>query len=104
VIVAQDANVAIRVTQQVVDANGVVQANPLSGIPVTISIPALFSLSSVAAQTTDASGQIIWSVHCNQSGSVTVSFLLPTMIQTLIANCIEQPVTTTTGSTTSTIF
>ncbi len=71
-IVGQGVNLAVRVTQQTVDGEGVVRQAPLPGIRVRIRSSGWTELGP-AVGTTDGAGVAVFAFRCEQVGSVTAS-------------------------------
>ncbi len=63
--------VAVHLVQRVVDAEGVIVTQPVSGASVTMSASSLVSLDSRTAKRTDAGGVAYYGVKCNGTGQPT---------------------------------
>ena len=72
-IVGDPANLAVQVTTVAVDPNGTVRATPVVGAQVDLQGSGSWQLQSSSTEFTDASGNAVWRLTCNSTGSQPLS-------------------------------
>ena len=94
----EPANLAIAVSNRVVDEGGIVRSSPIAGLTVDLLLPSDWFTTSSDPTVTDAGGRAFWEVECTRSGSNGVSVAVgdQTVDLGLPACDVEPPPTTTT--------
>ena len=94
----EPANLAIAVSNRVVDPNGVIRSTPAQGLTVDLVLPSDWFTTSSDPTVTDAGGRAFWQVECTRSGSSGVSVVVGdrTFELPVPACSVEPPPTTTT--------
>jgi hypothetical protein len=99
------AGVIALVTQQSVDANGIVQASPMAGVSLLLVGSAGLAIEDPNPAITNGAGRVVWNVTCSSVGTYVVSVSSTTPPATAGATlpaCGTAPPPTSSTSTTST--
>ena len=102
--VGDESNLRIRVSDRVVDAQGVVRTTPRTGVSVTLTGSGSWSVRSSNATSTDAEGTATFLVVCRRSGIQPLSVVLNgSDVEPLdLPACVDASATTTTTAPTTT--
>jgi hypothetical protein len=100
--VGEDTNLSVRVSDRVVDNQGVVRTTPRPGVTVTLSGSGSWAVRSSNPGVTDGTGTVMFRLVCRAEGSQALSVVLDgTEVQPLNLPPCSVPATTTTTTTTS---
>ena len=66
--IGTEAEIAVLVLSQTVDAEGVVDRSPIGGAAVTLNILGKWILAGEATKATDGNGRAAWTVSCTEAG------------------------------------
>jgi Carboxypeptidase regulatory-like domain len=77
-IVGRQAAVVVQISDRLVNADGVVVVQPISGVGVTLSPRSAVQIVSIGERLTDANGRATFNVQCVEAGASTVAASLAT--------------------------
>ena len=103
--IGQGVNLAVRISQIVVDADGVARQQPVVGAPVRISSTGWIAVDADTPRRTNAAGVAVFSFSCERVSSVSATAVVgpdgaDQELYTLeVPPCAPRPTTTTSTST-----
>lgn len=75
-VVNSAANLVVQVVDQVVDGNGIVRSNPVSGVRIELFGAGDWRIASSAVTSSDAGGRGRWLLECRRAGSQPLSVVV----------------------------
>lgn len=103
-IINSGVNLAVRVAQRIVDADGVGREEPVGNIPVRVNQSGWTALDDDTSGLTGPDGVVVFSFRCDQVGPVSATAVVGVeqeVFPLTVPPCAPKPTTTTTTSTTA---
>lgn len=105
-IVGDGVNLAVRVAQREVDADGIGREVPLGNVPVRVNSSGWTQLDDDSSGLTDSDGVVVFSYRCDQVTAVSATAVVGVEQEAFpleVPPCAPVPTTTTSSSTTTAV-